>query len=292
LKQVVAECERQWFDQTLKAAKAGETAMQTLVGQMLCSGYGSSVNVKEVQCSSSQPLHSSFSFFCVCVCVFWVGQKCMWYIVLCVPMFVCNPWRGEDWFGKHQGILWLQKAAEKDQEAQNLLASLSCTHPNLVIFYAFHVHLHACVLFAYLSIFTLLCWGQIQFVVGFCKDGRLLHKKKGGGCHLVWGDIKIVLLHPCVAAMPSPYWVMNTAMCCGAWWCSWLKVQHGFLCRGIGCCFICHVHILHTSGELREVVPRVHISSSNWFHMCDSHLPCFLNIQHDYIFFIFIYGDC
>ncbi|CAM6028958.1 unnamed protein product [Sphagnum balticum] len=77
LKQVVAECERQWFDQTLKAAKAGETAMQTLVGQMLCSGYGASVNVKE-------------------------------------------------------GILWLQKAAEKDQEAQNLLASLSCTHPNLL----------------------------------------------------------------------------------------------------------------------------------------------------------------
>ncbi|KAH9543116.1 hypothetical protein CY35_13G045100 [Sphagnum magellanicum] len=48
LKQVVAECERQWFDQTLKAAKAGETAMQTLVGQMLCSGYGASVNVKEL----------------------------------------------------------------------------------------------------------------------------------------------------------------------------------------------------------------------------------------------------
>jgi hypothetical protein len=87
LKQVVAECERQWFDQTLKAAKAGETAMQTLVGQMLCSGYGVSVNVKEVQCSS-QPLHSSFSFV---LFVFWVEQKYMWYIVLCVPMFVCNP---------------------------------------------------------------------------------------------------------------------------------------------------------------------------------------------------------
>jgi hypothetical protein len=90
LKQVVAECERQWFDQTLKAAKAGETAMQTLVGQMLCSGYGASVNVKEVQCSSSQPLHSSFSAVCV-LFVFSVEQKCTWNIVLCVPMFVCNP---------------------------------------------------------------------------------------------------------------------------------------------------------------------------------------------------------
>jgi TPR repeat protein len=175
LKQVVAECERQWFEQTLKAAKAGETAMQTLVGQMLCSGYGASVNVKEVQCSSSQPLHSSFSFVCVCVCVcvccVCVLGRAKMYVVHCIMCaYVClqsllllllkqQSRRGKDWFGKHQGILWLQKAAEKDQEAQNLLASLSCTHPNLVIFYAFHLHLHACVLFAYLYIFKLLCWG-------------------------------------------------------------------------------------------------------------------------------------
>ncbi len=240
----------------------------------------------------------------LCVCVVCVLGRAKMYVVDCIMCaYVClqsllllllkqQSRRGKDWFGKHQGILWLQKAAEKDQEAQNLLASLSCTHPNLVIFYAFHVHLHACVLFAYLSIFTLLCWGQIQFTVGFCKDGRLLHKKMGGGCHLVWGNTEIVSLHPCVAAMPSPYWVMNTAMCCGNWWCSWLKAQAGFLCMGIGWCFICHVFVLWTSGDLREVVLRVYISSSSWFHMCDSHLPCFLNIQHDYIFFIFIYGDC
>jgi hypothetical protein len=170
LKQVVAECERQWFDQTLKAAKAGETAMQTLVGQMLCSGYGASVNVKEVQCSS-QPLHSSFSFVCV-LFVFSVEQKCTWNIVLCVPMFVCNlllkqqSRRGKDWFGKHQGILWLQKAAEKDQEAQNLLASLSCTHPNLVIFDAFHF------LLIYLS---------LHYCAG-AKFSSLLVFAKMGGC--------------------------------------------------------------------------------------------------------------
>lgn len=146
------------------------------------------------------------------------------------------------------------------------------------------------VLFAYLSIFTLLCWGQIQFTVGFCKDGRLLHKKMGGRSHLVWCNIEIILLHPCVAAMPSPYWVMNTAMCCGAWWCSWLKVQDGFLCIGIGCCFICHVCVLQTSGDLREVVLRVYISSWNWFHVW---LTSALLSQYPtwYIFF-FIYGNC
>jgi len=86
LKQVVAECERQWFDQTLKAAKAGETAMQTLVGQMLCSGYGAPVNVKEVQFFFTT---STFQLlFCVCVLfVFWVERKCMWtlyYVCLCL----------------------------------------------------------------------------------------------------------------------------------------------------------------------------------------------------------------
>lgn len=90
LKQVVAECERQWFDQTLKAAKAGETAMQTLVGQMLCSGYGAPVNVKEVQFFFTT---STFQLlFCVCVLFCVLGRAKMYVdIVLCVPMFVCNP---------------------------------------------------------------------------------------------------------------------------------------------------------------------------------------------------------
>jgi hypothetical protein len=48
LRDVVAHCEKHWYEQTLKGAKSGDVAMQTLVGQMLCSGYGAEVNVKEV----------------------------------------------------------------------------------------------------------------------------------------------------------------------------------------------------------------------------------------------------
>ncbi len=132
----------------------------------------------------------------------------------------------------------------------------------------------------------LLIYLSLHYCAGAKFSSLLVFVKMGGRCHLVWSDIEIILLHPCFAAMPSPYWVMNTAMCCGAWWCSWLKVQDGFLCMGIGCCFICHVCVLQTSGDLREVFLRVYISSSNWFHMCDWHLPCFLNIQND-IFFSF-----
>ncbi|CAA2998177.1 uncharacterized protein LOC111368525 [Olea europaea subsp. europaea] len=40
LSEVVADCVKRWFQDTLKEAKAGETAMQVLVGQMYCSGYG------------------------------------------------------------------------------------------------------------------------------------------------------------------------------------------------------------------------------------------------------------
>ncbi len=64
---MVAECERQWCEKTLKVAKAEDIGMQTLVGKMLCTGYGPSVNMKEMQHSSSHPLHSSF--FCVRVCI-------------------------------------------------------------------------------------------------------------------------------------------------------------------------------------------------------------------------------
>lgn len=40
LSEMVADCARRWFQDTLKEAKAGDTAMQVLVGQMYCSGYG------------------------------------------------------------------------------------------------------------------------------------------------------------------------------------------------------------------------------------------------------------
>ncbi|KAL2526711.1 hypothetical protein Adt_11765 [Abeliophyllum distichum] len=40
LAEVVADCVKRWFQDTLKEAKAGDTAMQVLVGQMYYGGYG------------------------------------------------------------------------------------------------------------------------------------------------------------------------------------------------------------------------------------------------------------
>ncbi|KAG5125428.1 hypothetical protein JHK82_032165 [Glycine max] len=40
LAKVVADCSKRWFQDTLKEAKAGDSAMQVLVGQMYYSGYG------------------------------------------------------------------------------------------------------------------------------------------------------------------------------------------------------------------------------------------------------------
>jgi len=49
LKEVVANCEQRWFEQTLKAAKNGDISSQCLVGQMFCSGYGVAANPKKVR---------------------------------------------------------------------------------------------------------------------------------------------------------------------------------------------------------------------------------------------------
>ncbi|XP_038892993.1 uncharacterized protein LOC120081889 [Benincasa hispida] len=40
LADVVSDCVKRWFQDTLKEARAGDTSMQVLVGQMFCSGYG------------------------------------------------------------------------------------------------------------------------------------------------------------------------------------------------------------------------------------------------------------
>ncbi|KNA18941.1 hypothetical protein SOVF_066150 [Spinacia oleracea] len=40
LSEVVMDCARRWFQDTLKEAKKGDTTMQVLVGQMYNSGYG------------------------------------------------------------------------------------------------------------------------------------------------------------------------------------------------------------------------------------------------------------
>lgn len=40
LSEVVSDCVKRWFQDTLKEARAGDRAMQLLVGQMYYSGYG------------------------------------------------------------------------------------------------------------------------------------------------------------------------------------------------------------------------------------------------------------
>ncbi|XP_010529121.1 PREDICTED: uncharacterized protein LOC104806101 [Tarenaya hassleriana] len=40
LSAVVADCAKRWFKDTLQEAKAGDTGMQVLVGQMYYTGYG------------------------------------------------------------------------------------------------------------------------------------------------------------------------------------------------------------------------------------------------------------
>lgn len=40
LGEVVSDCVRRWFQDTLKEAKNGDIAMQVLVGQMYTSGFG------------------------------------------------------------------------------------------------------------------------------------------------------------------------------------------------------------------------------------------------------------
>ncbi|KAL1816943.1 hypothetical protein DCAR_0521355 [Daucus carota subsp. sativus] len=40
LSQVVSDCVRRWFQETLKEAKSGDLSMQVLVSQMYNTGYG------------------------------------------------------------------------------------------------------------------------------------------------------------------------------------------------------------------------------------------------------------
>ncbi|XP_057248721.1 uncharacterized protein LOC104908080 isoform X2 [Beta vulgaris subsp. vulgaris] len=47
LAEVVSDCARRWFQDTLKEARDGDTAMQVLVGQMYNSGYGVPKNTEK-----------------------------------------------------------------------------------------------------------------------------------------------------------------------------------------------------------------------------------------------------
>ncbi|KAG6404372.1 hypothetical protein SASPL_136618 [Salvia splendens] len=48
LADVVSDCARRWFQDALKEAKTGDTAMQVLVGQMYTSGYGVAKDAQKV----------------------------------------------------------------------------------------------------------------------------------------------------------------------------------------------------------------------------------------------------
>ncbi|KAG8096344.1 hypothetical protein GUJ93_ZPchr0013g35355 [Zizania palustris] len=49
LSEVVLDCTKRWFQDTLKEARAGDAAMQVLVGQMYRSGYGVNKNDHKAQ---------------------------------------------------------------------------------------------------------------------------------------------------------------------------------------------------------------------------------------------------
>ncbi|KAK8921776.1 hypothetical protein KSP39_PZI020834 [Platanthera zijinensis] len=53
LSNVVADCVRRWFRDALEEAKAGDAAMQVLVGQMYQNGYGIPQNEQKVRTSFS-----------------------------------------------------------------------------------------------------------------------------------------------------------------------------------------------------------------------------------------------
>lgn len=64
LSEVVLDCTKRWFQDALKEARAGDAAMQVLVGQMYRSGYGVNRNEHKVsrflgfRSERSQPLSS------------------------------------------------------------------------------------------------------------------------------------------------------------------------------------------------------------------------------------------
>jgi hypothetical protein len=60
LAEMVLDCTRRWFQDALKEARAGDAAMQVLVGQMYRSGYGVNKNEHKV---SPPFLRFRFGFF-------------------------------------------------------------------------------------------------------------------------------------------------------------------------------------------------------------------------------------
>jgi TPR repeat protein len=63
LGQVVSDCVKRWFQDALKEAKAGDSGMQVLVGQMYYSGYGVPRDPQKVNLFFPSFLFLVFSFF-------------------------------------------------------------------------------------------------------------------------------------------------------------------------------------------------------------------------------------
>lgn len=80
LSAVVSDCVKRWFQDTLKEARAGDTAMQVLVGQMYFSGYGIPRDEKKVIDNS---MYSISSIICIAV---WVELGLL--IVLCTDLVI------------------------------------------------------------------------------------------------------------------------------------------------------------------------------------------------------------
>ncbi|KAK6256391.1 hypothetical protein SCA6_017696 [Theobroma cacao] len=56
LAQVVSELVKGWFQDAMKEARAGDTNMQVLVGQMYCTGFGVPKDVQKVMMQVTQTL--------------------------------------------------------------------------------------------------------------------------------------------------------------------------------------------------------------------------------------------
>ncbi|XAR65995.1 hypothetical protein NMG60_11012028 [Bertholletia excelsa] len=69
---VVSDCVKRWFEDTLKEAKAGDGAMQVLVGQMYYSGYGAPRDGQKVQLLFLSLSKEKNIFFFGYVKLYWV----------------------------------------------------------------------------------------------------------------------------------------------------------------------------------------------------------------------------
>lgn len=69
LSEVVSDCVKRWFQETLKEAKSGDFSMQILVSQMYNSGYGVPVDPQKVLTLFLDFQDSIFMYICCVYCL-------------------------------------------------------------------------------------------------------------------------------------------------------------------------------------------------------------------------------